>query len=38
MVEWNSTEAPNIYPNLNDLQQFRLNKINEVILRLKKKN
>ena len=23
-------EAPNIYPNLNDQQQFRLNKINEV--------
>ena len=22
-------EAPNIYPNLNDQQQFRLNKINE---------
>ena len=23
-------KAPNIYPNLNDQQQFRLNKINEV--------
>ena len=23
-------EAPNIYPNLNDQQQFRLNKINEI--------
>ena len=23
-------EAPNMYPNLNDQQQFRLNKINEV--------
>ena len=29
MVERNSIEAPNIYPNLNDQQQFRLNKINE---------
>ena len=29
MVECNSIEAPNIYPNLND-QQFRLNKINDV--------
>ena len=27
MVEYNS---PNIYPNLNDQQHFRLNKINEV--------
>ena len=27
MVESNST---NIYPNLNDQQQFRLNKINEI--------
>ena len=23
-------QAPNIYPNLNDQQQFRLNKINEI--------
>ena len=30
MDECNSGEAPNIYPNLNDQQQFRLNKINEV--------
>ena len=33
-------EAPNIYPNSNDQQQFRLNKINEVkdylLLRLEK--
>ena len=41
MVECNSFEAPNIYPNLND-QQFKLNKINEVkiilLQRLKKEN
>ena len=35
MVEWDSHETHNIYPNLstallNDQQQFRLNKINEV--------
>ena len=30
MVECNSIEVPNIYPNLNDQQQFRLNKINEI--------
>ena len=30
MVKCNSLEAANIYPNLNDQQQFRLNKINEV--------
>ena len=30
MAEYNSIETPNIYPNLNDQQQFRLNKINEV--------
>ena len=29
MVEYRSIERPNIYPNLNDQQQFRLNKINE---------
>ena len=29
MGEYNSIEAPNIYPNLND-QQFRLKRINEV--------
>ena len=30
MIECNSIEALNIYPNLNDQQQFRLNKISEV--------
>ena len=30
MSEYNSFEAPNLYPNLKDQQQFRLNKINEV--------
>ena len=30
MVECNFIKAPNIYPNLNDQQQFRLNKINEI--------
>ena len=30
MVECNSHETRNIYPNLNDQQQFRLNKINEI--------
>ena len=30
MVECSSIETPNIYPNLNDQQQFRLNKLNEV--------
>ena len=30
MTEYNSIETPNIYPNLNDQQQFRLNKINEI--------
>ena len=34
MVERNSHETPNIYPNLsvslNDQQQFKLNKINEI--------
>ena len=30
MIECNSIEALNIYPNLNDQQQFRINKINEV--------
>ena len=30
MAEYNSIETPNIYPNLNDQQQFRLNKINEI--------
>ena len=30
MAEYNSIEAPNIYQNLNDQQQFRLNKINEI--------
>ena len=28
--EWNSIEAPKTYPCLNDKQQFRLNKINEI--------
>ena len=31
MVEYNSYETPSIYTNLNDKQQFRLNKINEII-------
>ena len=30
MAEWNSIEVHNIYPNLNDQQQFRLNKVSEV--------
>ena len=30
MVECNSIKASNIYPNLSDQQQFRLNKVNEV--------
>ena len=30
MVECKSIEVPNIYSNLNDQQQFRLNKISEV--------
>ena len=30
MGECNSVETPNRYPNLNDQQQFRLNKVNEV--------
>ena len=30
MVEYNSIGAHNIYPNLNDQQQIRLNKINKV--------
>ena len=30
MAEYNSNETPNIYPNLNYQQQFRLNKINEI--------
>ena len=30
MVECNSHETHNIYPNLNDQQQFRLNKINKI--------
>ena len=30
MAECNSIELPNIYPNWNDQQQFRLNKISEV--------
>ena len=29
MAEYNSIEAPNIYPTLNDQQQLRLNVINE---------
>ena len=29
-IEYNSIETPNIYPNLNDQQQFRINKINEI--------
>ena len=30
MAEYNSIEAPNIYPNLIDQQKFRLNKVNEI--------
>ena len=30
MVEYNSHEKHNIYPNLSNQQQFRLNKINEI--------
>ena len=30
MAEYSSVETPNIYPILNDQQQFRLNKINEI--------
>ena len=30
MVELNSYETPNIYRDLNDQQQIRLNKINEI--------
>ena len=30
MTECNSHETHNIYPNLNDQQQFRLNKSNEI--------
>ena len=30
MVHWNSHETHNIYPNLKDQQQFRLNKISEI--------
>ena len=30
MVECNFIEVSNIYPNLNDQQQFRLNKISKV--------
>ena len=30
MAEYSSIETPDIYPNLNDQQQFRLNKTNEV--------
>ena len=30
MAEYNSIEIPKIYPNLNDQQQFRLKKINDI--------
>ena len=30
MAECSSCETHNIYPNLHDQQQFRLNKINEI--------
>ena len=30
MVELNSHETCNIYPNLHNQQQFRINKINEI--------
>ena len=33
-VECNSVKTHDIYPNLNDKQQFRLNKINEVLILL----
>ena len=29
MTEFSSIETPNIYPNLNEQQQFRINKISE---------
>ena len=29
-IEYNPVEKSNIYPNLNDQQHFRLNKINEI--------
>ena len=41
MVECNSIETPNIYPNLSGQQEFRLNKINEIkdfLQRLKKES
>ena len=42
MVEYNYIETPNMYPNLNDQQQFRLNKINEIkvylVVELKEEN
>ena len=41
MVECNSIDTPNIYPNLSDQQELRLNKINEIkdfLQRLKKEN
>ena len=30
MTEWNSYETHNMYSNLHDQQQVRLNKINEI--------
>ena len=30
MIKWISHKTHNIYPNLNDQQQFKLNKINEI--------
>ena len=30
MSQYNSIETPNTYPNLNDQQQFRLNKTNKI--------
>ena len=42
MAEYNSVETPNVYPNLNDQQQFRQNKINKIkdyfVAELKKEN
>ena len=42
MVELNSHETCNIYPNLHNQQQFRLNKINEIkdyfVAEIKKNN
>ena len=36
-TECNSVKIHDIYPNLNDKQQFRLNKINEVLILLQRR-